>query len=325
MNIYELGSVLDDPRLEGFGWELPGLTNEHGRTYDFTHFYPTSSDFTVPSLKRRWDYPEFTFQENVNPFNDFPCCDFHVPVFSKRAVGALRPFLEDNGELLPVRSKFGDFYAFQTLTVVHGALHHAKTKGLRLKSNPSYFLDIEKYFFRSTKLKDLKVFRILENPSCVLVTQAFVDIAEANRLLGFVFKPIWPHGAKVPKTISLKDKSLKKLTSQTLVIHLRLKGAKETPTETRKLLKLRAALSNELVLDDPQADYLGGLAGEIAADRWIMLLLACPDPRKLLKHLGPTLTSHGWSKEMRVSMRKAPYWDTTATDIPLTRNGESHG
>ena len=104
-------------------------------------------------------------------------------MFSQRAVNVLRDFLEPNGELLPLTTKRGKYYAYQTLTVADGVLNVAKTRGEILKA--PMFGDITTYSFYKSKLEGLTIFRVREHPSRVLVTTAFKERVEANGLLGF--------------------------------------------------------------------------------------------------------------------------------------------
>lgn len=304
MQIYKLEPILDDPRFEGFGWELEGLTNEHGRTYDFK----------IPSLRRKWDYPEFTFQDNVNPFNDFPCC-LHVPIFSRRAVSVLKDYLEANGELLSVRSKFGDYFAYQTRTLANGILNRAKTKGILLDDSKTNFFDIQKYAFFKSKIKSLTIFRIPEHPSTEFVTEKFVERVQANRLLGFHFDAVWTsESGKRPRSVIAKSKPSEKNLKQTLVIHLRISGSEPTKRERTAADRVREKIANALVLDDPDDEYLGGLAGAEIADGWLRLLLPCQNATKLHAFLQETLSRIDFKGETRVSIRMAPYWDDEADD-----------
>lgn len=316
MNVYRLRPILRDPRFTGFGWELPGLTSENDRSYDFTYFYPKNTEFQIPKLSQLWDYPEFTIQENVNPFNDFPCC-IHVPVFSRRAVGALGIFLEKNGELLPVRSKFGDYYAYQTLTLKTDVLNRKKSDGMKLSGQPDFFYDLDRYEFYPSKLKGLSIFRIIEHPSRILVTSEFVECAIANKLLGFLFDPVWPNGEDAPEPVELKAKTLEKTQAKTLLVHIPIRGKSRT-TQSAELAKTRQLLADSLVLTNPEMPYLGGLAGEIEDEAEIRILLPCNDPKKLLQHITPSLNSLPWCNEISATMWSSPYWDTEPDETALS-------
>ncbi|TWU06411.1 hypothetical protein [Stieleria varia] len=318
MQIYRLRPISDDPRFEGFGWDLPGITNENGRTYDFTHFYPTTSRFAVPRLAKRWDKPTFTFQENVNPFNDFPCCDFHVPVFSRRAVEAVRDLLEPHGELLPVDSKFGLYYAFQTTTLAPGILDTKKTSGIRLDDNPNYFYDISQYHFYKSKLKSQKaaIFRIPEHPSRVLTGDKFRSRVESNKLLGFFFDPIWSDDGCVDRAkTKTNQKQFEKSQSKTLVLHCQLAGESPTNSERKKIAMLRDTIADSIILSTPDEPFVGGLAGEETESGWIRILMPCPQPDKLLKVVLPLFQAFTWKGEKKLSKRNVPYWDDSADDV----------
>lgn len=318
MHVYRLKPILSDPRFEGFGWDLPGITDKNGRTYDFAHFYPTSTAFKVPSLKKRWDDPSFTFQENVNPFNDFPCCDFHVPVFSRRATEALRQLLEPNGELLPVKSKFGLYYAYQTTTLASGVLDFRKSKGIRLDGNSDYFFDMSDYVFYKSKLRGLSIFRIIQHPSEILVTDIFRERIEANKLLGFNLEAVWADSNDFASaSLEAKKKTFENAQAKTLVFQLQLAGNSPTKKERRSIEALREQLASTLVLKDPSEDYIGGLAGENLLDGRLELLMPCPNPKRLLKVVRSIFDGFNWGCERRVFGRNSPYWDVDATSDEL--------
>lgn len=188
--LYRLSTVLDDPEFETFGWDLPSLTGAPRRTYDFTHFGFTELDYEIPSLRKSWDTPKMTYEDGVTSSNDFPCCEFHVPVFSNAAAKSLRDMLEPNGELLPVRSTVGKFFAFQSRTLVDGLIDPSKTTGDRMYPGSPIFYNIEKYAFRRLPKIIPPIFRLRENPSPILVTLEFADRVRAEGLRGFDFRQL---------------------------------------------------------------------------------------------------------------------------------------
>ena len=197
--------------------------------------------------------------------------------------------------------------AYQTLTVVSGAVNQDRTKGLRLKKNPHFFLDIEEYHLKESKLKNLSTCRLAEDLSTVLVTQNFVDTAEAAKLLGFFFDPIWPLGAKAPDPTELKAKSLERSQAKTLLVCVPSQHLDET----------RNAIAEALILTEPNTPYLGGLAGELADTEGTKILLPCPNPKKLLTHITPLLRSLPWGEELSASTYDSPYWDEDAMEKPI--------
>ena len=75
-----------------------------------------SPDWQPPKLASFWK-PQ-PVEGPQNPFNDYPCLELIIPVFSKRAVDALGTMLTENGELLPLKSKMGEYLAYNCLTKI---------------------------------------------------------------------------------------------------------------------------------------------------------------------------------------------------------------
>jgi hypothetical protein len=128
-----------------------------------------------------------TDESGVTAQNDYPCVEFHVPMFSESAVQSLRAFLEPNGELLPVRSTVGNFFAYQARTIVDNLLDSKKTVGDHMAPDSPIFYDIKKYAFKRYAKPLPQIFRIRENPSPVLVTSEFKKTVLAKKLKGFSF------------------------------------------------------------------------------------------------------------------------------------------
>jgi hypothetical protein len=112
------------------------------------------------------------------------------PAFSGRAIDCLRDFLEPNGEILPLRPKNGDFFAYN-LTTVADVLDLRKSE-LKWTSNRYSVIDISRYEFYKEKIGDLSIFRIREYPAGTFVTDKFVSRVVEHGLNGFDFQIVWP-------------------------------------------------------------------------------------------------------------------------------------
>src|SRR2546427_8710208 len=113
-NLYKLESMADNPAYEGFvsaerrSKTPAALTHDTMRQLDGKQFKPRALLATWKPVK---------VQGRVRKFNDYPALGV-VPAFSDRAVNALRDFLEPNGELLPLDSDLGTYFAYNLLTTV---------------------------------------------------------------------------------------------------------------------------------------------------------------------------------------------------------------
>src|SRR5262245_34678544 len=118
-------------RLESFRFLRKYEGFERSNPRNFPDFYPeewSTKKWKAPRLAKFWVPQKFI--GDVWSENDFPCEGapaWVTPVFSQRAVEGLREFLEPNGELLPVFTPMGTYYAYNVTTVVD-ALDVQKTQ-----------------------------------------------------------------------------------------------------------------------------------------------------------------------------------------------------
>src|SRR5262249_12886566 len=101
-------------------------------------------------------------------------------------------FLEPNGELLPVLSSVGEYYAYNITTVVD-VLDHLRSDIIWYDENHDIALRIRRYECIPEKLAGLSIFRVVEMPSTTFVNQVFVDRVRQHGLQGFDFPRLWPH------------------------------------------------------------------------------------------------------------------------------------
>ncbi len=134
---------------------------------------------------------ELSAEDNSHemPSSDFPLLHAVVPVFSRRAVEALRDLLEPNGELLPLASGEGEYFAFNITRIVD-ALDEANSKVKRFSSGR--VMIVEQHEFLIERVVGLTVFKIPQLArSHEFVTDAFVERVNQRRLTGFDFVPVW--------------------------------------------------------------------------------------------------------------------------------------
>jgi hypothetical protein len=143
-------------------------------------------------------------ETKIFPVGDCPFVHgFYVePVFSERAVEALRDLLQSNGELLPLLCDEGTYHVFNTTTVVD-ALDEQRSEFKPLQElDPDLFwkappdeMGITRHEFFSDKVADLSIFRIPFGSNYAenypLVTDRFVQRVAASGLKGFEFQLLW--------------------------------------------------------------------------------------------------------------------------------------
>jgi hypothetical protein len=201
--LYSLDPIPDDPEFEGFGFGDARSRRNKGRlAFDFDpDDVPTKGRaWTVTRMAQTWT-PQRVFGQ-VKPHNDYPCVNLTVPAFSRRAVEALRAFLEPNGELLPLVSSVGEYYAYNITTVVD-ILDHQRSEIKWFQGGHDIALRIMRYDCIPEKLVGLSIFRLVEKPASTFVHQMFVDRVRQHGLQGFSFARLYP----VPNSANAEDRS----------------------------------------------------------------------------------------------------------------------
>lgn len=190
--VYKLERVLDNPLYEGFAT----VRNEsvRGKSRLEWDFLPddigsAGRSWSVTRMKTIWT--PLPVHGRVNTTNDYPCVNLLIPAFSKRAVEALQDMLLPNGELLPLVTRCGEYCAFNT-TTVEDILDHERSQIRWMDERHVVAFAINRFEFIETKLSGLSIFRIVELPTSVFVTNVFVDRVQERGLGGFHFLKVWP-------------------------------------------------------------------------------------------------------------------------------------
>jgi hypothetical protein len=189
--LYKLRTITDDPEFEGFGFVRgESLRGNRRLAFDFDpdDIQTKGRAWTIIPLAPIWT-PQ-PVEGRVKPHNDFPCVNLTIPAFSRRAVEALRDFLEPNGELLPLVSPLGEYYAYN-ITTVADVLDHERSEIEWFNERHVSALHISRYECIPEKLAGLSIFRLVEMCSSTFVHQVFVDRVKRHGLQGFDFTRLW--------------------------------------------------------------------------------------------------------------------------------------
>ena len=206
--LYKLEPVTDNPKFEGFAFVREESIRGKvigGQSRLVWGFGPDD----IKAKGRAWTVTPLTSFWTPQPVigrvrlcNDYPCANLTIPAFSRRAVDALRDFLEPNGEILPLVSTAGEYFAYNT-TRVADVLDDAKSQ-IRWLSDKHTFdqvFEIDRYECNTERMAGLSIFRLVEMSSRTLVTQAFVDRVQERELQGFHFVKLWP----LPEGVSWQE------------------------------------------------------------------------------------------------------------------------
>ena len=191
--LFKLEVITSDEGFEGFALaDLPSLLGLDDLFEDLIPGHgvtETNRDWKQEELAGLWAPPKV--QGDVSAENDFSGINMILPVFSEKACQVLGSMLLANGELLSVNSDAGRYYFYNALTVID-ALDVEDSICDFWCEPPTTAVDIERYSFRNNSINGASVFRIIENPIALIVTQEFVNTAKEAGLKGLCFHKIWP-------------------------------------------------------------------------------------------------------------------------------------
>jgi hypothetical protein len=121
------------------------------------------------------------------PRSDFPAFGGD-PVFSERAIEALRNLLEPSGEILPLRCHEGTYFAYNVTRVVD-ALDEARSELERF--DDGVVMRIVQPVFFPDRVAGETIFKVPQSRARVFVTDPFVQRIQERGLVGFDLQPLW--------------------------------------------------------------------------------------------------------------------------------------
>nr|WP_263324590.1 DUF1629 domain-containing protein [Neobacillus sp. Marseille-Q6967] len=169
------------------GFEILQCTTDQGQLLFREHFRG------VP-MESIWEPPTFsTYQKGKE--SDFPSGFVTVPVFSEKAVNALREWLDLKGELLPLENdRDQKYYAFNVLNVLD-CIEEEKVEVKRFKNGR--IMKYTKYAFRQDVVAGQGIFKMVNHETKkiisrdVFVTDEFREKVLDSGLNGFDFIEVW--------------------------------------------------------------------------------------------------------------------------------------
>lgn len=191
--LYELVPIIDIPEYEGFAWadRHASVRGQPSLTMDFDPElcgeWPEQRPVQLRSL-----WKPAAVKGRVQPWNDYPAVSLNVPAFSIRAVQSLQELLEPHGELLPLVTDVGEYYAYNVLTVVD-VLDEEKSF-IHWSSTRSYASRIYRFECRNDMLEGQSIFRLPQQMSNYFVTEVFAERVRKHHLQGFDLAKVWPLG-----------------------------------------------------------------------------------------------------------------------------------
>ena len=318
--IFELNSIPDDPRFEGFAWAGEPASRLGRDSFD-EDFYPAwGGKWAVTSLAEKWRPIEVTGR--VRPFNDFPCVEL-TPAFSRRAVDVLGDFLRPNGELLPLKSKVGEYYAYNLHTVAD--ILDKKKSTVTRWSSPTLADHISHVVLKRKTLGKLSIFYLKEKADCALVTSRFVERVQQYGLNGFDFRKVWPlpkgtdwrmeyaKARRRKSKVRVKGK-LEEIKRHSVVLFLTLKGKSPSAAEKKRISEILNDLDAQLIIPALDAPYFGSLEGHDFLDGDCRIFLSCPDATALREKIGAWISLVDWNGGVSLVLRHGDLFDEDARE-----------
>jgi hypothetical protein len=298
MNVYKLTRDYDDPRFSALDFDVsPSLVGLNSLYDDFGGRNTQRLDWEPIPLTHLWQ--PHTAVGPVQPYNDYPTITTY-PAFSDRAVNVLRDFLEPNGELLPVETNAGTYYAYNILTK-STALNPEQCK-LTIYPGWETAKSDEYLAFDESRLAGHTIFRTREYPGPVFVTEEFKARVEKHCLNGFYFIKVWPFAPsesyrdaeRIRKRERRKTKAA--LKGQCVAILLSVPGIEATEEEEKLGFPLAEQLNELLVskMQDFNGEFLGNLECLEPQRKALGIYLVCPDAERLAEAIDPWLKSLNW-------------------------------
>ncbi|WP_309383691.1 imm11 family protein [Cerasicoccus frondis] len=319
--IYELEKRTDHPLFEGFA--LPEYESVLGRDdldEDLTPGYEASEEqrvWKVPLLSHLWKKPKVIGR--VVPFNDFPCLDMVLPVFSKRATEALDSFLAPNGEMLELDSAGGEYFLYN-VTNVRDALDLEHSRCEFWCNPPTTAVDIAYFSFKKDELKNASIFRIYEMPMMLFVTGEFVSAVNSLGLNGFKFKKVWPLAEGVDwRAESFRDEVLRgtNYKKNTLAIIFPLKGKTPNKAELNQFSRLEDELDALLKVESLSDMFYGKYEGKDFVESELRMFISAPSVDALVSKLGSWFDALSWFGQIHVIKRYGSINDADAKEVVL--------
>ena len=164
---------------------------------EYENLIPTKN-FTVEEIqsfdgRRHLEQWEPLKVERMEPEKNLELGDapgFTIPVFSKRAIECLLSLINENIELLPLDFEEKEFYGINVTTVLD-AIDYEKSVYKTFRDGKR-IMSFKKYVFKSDKIKDVPIFKIIDEPTrWAFVSDKFKQTVEENNLEGFDFELVW--------------------------------------------------------------------------------------------------------------------------------------
>lgn len=145
----------------------------------------------VPVKERTFDkiYPSKYKDEIDKPIGDVFSVEISSFILNEKSYKALYPYLRNHSQIFKIKSDNKIFYVVNVIDIID-CLNYDKSE-LKYFSSSGRVMDVEKYVFKTEKLKNATIFKLPEFPKSIsYVTEEFKKAVEENNIKGFKFKEL---------------------------------------------------------------------------------------------------------------------------------------
>lgn len=145
----------------------------------------------VPVKERTFDkiYPSKYKDEIDKPIGDVFSVEISSFILNEKSYKALYPYLKNHSQIFKIKSDNKIFYVVNVIDIID-CLNYDKSE-LKYFSSSGRVMDVEKYVFKTEKLKNATIFKLPEFPKSIsYVTEEFKKVVEENNIKGFKFKEL---------------------------------------------------------------------------------------------------------------------------------------
>ena len=278
--------------------------------------YPDNGDddenWEQPHLLSRWSPPKVIGR--VSEFNDYPCVDV-FPAFSERAVDALRPLLEVNGELLPVKSNTKTrFFLFNVLTF-SDAIDLDRSEVRFFSGSPPSVRWVDHFEFDRKKVSGLSIFRLRIWPGRVFMTNVFVDRVKSFGLRGVRFIKAWPLPVGVNwrmQELVFDESKPAQLKQHTLLLVLPFDGSSK---QKKAISHFEDLVDQRLKVTDLKQTYQGAYEWSDHVEQQYRMFFSTPDVDSLFAFLQDDIRNLKWHQPIKAYLRYGDMYDEKAQEI----------
>ena len=163
------------------------------RTYEPTpkDGYKSYMFDAVPVKERTFDkiYPSKYKDEIDKPIGDVFSVKISSFILNEKSYKVLYPYLKNHSQIFKIKSDNKIFYVVNVIDIID-CLNYDESE-LKYFSSSGRVMDVEKYVFKTEKLKNATIFKLPEFPKSIsYVTEEFKKAVEENNIKGFKFKEL---------------------------------------------------------------------------------------------------------------------------------------